>query len=436
MSTPESSPSEDLVTQLIAAAEGGTLSSSISEDHFARSVSPISIEDSDNNGYSSERTDFRETPPSPTEYKISRGYHKRTSATGKTSHHFQQKTQLLTGKPLCRRLDFGLAIRQQAKKVSKKSVHAQALDELRRLERTPSHRWDDDERELLCVLNRWYSGTDRRTELLEFSKIFNWITGLELRPHILRTQFENHLILYGAAAYPVFGRVFAVPFKDPEGHYTEIRALIEEEARTLHLNLRRRTHEAKIVSGTAKDAKSPQTRIAYESLVRRASQETQRAAHHDASATVVSTNQTFFANTSKAVRMPPDEQEVMTDVELSPPCVKAAAAVPEATPGRPHLAFRVWDAASRTKFVDGSFIAQTFVDWPKPYPAPIAMDDPSDAGKILALLHLSKMGDTPVYISTASVSFMRSIRRVLLMIYRVSCKLCHMQQVCRIRSSH
>jgi hypothetical protein len=70
----------------------------------------------------------------------------------------------------------------------------------------------------------------------------------------------------------------------------------------------------------------------------------------------------------------------------------------------PNLSFWVWDALSRTRLISGSLVAQTFVDWPYPFPLPIALDDPSEAGKILAFLHLSKEGDMLVYISTTSVS--------------------------------
>lgn len=388
MSTLESSASTDLLAQLITAATGECLSPNTVPAESPSSETPKFIEDYSN-----------ETSPSPSERKTQ---HKRTSATGKTSHHFQRKTQLLTRKPLARRLDFGVIRREQAAKVVKRSLNAQALEELRKIERSPSHRWDDDERELLCILNRWYCGASRAAELTVFSKTFNAITGLDLKPRILRSQFESHLRLYGAAAFPVFGRVFAVPFDDPEGRYAQIRTLIEQEAQTLQLDLRRRHSNACIPSGMAKYAKSPLTRSTYEFLVRKKSQEARQEAGRVSATECVSTIPRSIVNTSMPVQfLPKEDEEVIADIEPSPPSVRQGPAVREA---RPHLAFRVWDTANRTKFIDGNFVADAFLAWPRPFPSPIALDDASECGKILAVLHLSKRGDTPVFISTASVS--------------------------------
>jgi len=389
--TPESSASTDILAQLITAAAGECSSPDTVPAESPPSETPISIEDYSN-----------ETSPSPSERKIQR---KSTYATGKNSHHFRKKTQLLTRKPLARRLDFGVTRREQAAKVVKRSLNAQALEDLRKIERSPSHRWDEDERELLCILNRWYCGASRAAEITVFSKTFNAITGLNLKPRILRSQFESHLRLFGAVAFPVFGRVFAVPFDDPEGRYAQIRTLIEQEAQTLHLDLRRRHSDACIPSGMAKHAKSPLTRSTYKSLVRRASQEARQDAGHVSATECVSTFPRSILDTSMPVQILKEDEEVIADIEPSPPSVRQGPAVREA---RPHLAFRVWDTANRTKFIDGNFVADAFLAWPRPFPSPIALDDASESGKILTVLHLSKRGDTPVFISTASVSVSES----------------------------
>jgi hypothetical protein len=109
-----------------------------------------------------------------------------------------------------------------------------------------------------------------------------------------------------------------------------------------------------------------------------------------------------------AITMPSEEDwEVVTDADTSPKPGVYSKEVPKSAFAKPHLTFRVWDKANRTKFINGGFVAQTFLDWPCPFPAPIAPNDPSQAGRILMALHLSKQGDTPVYISTASVSIFK-----------------------------
>lgn len=410
MSTPRSSVSSDIYSQLMEAADSNVTRPSSSDLLTATDEDAILVTENFLNVCSdSERTDFRESP-SPSVRKPKKVM-KRTA--GAVSRHFRRQMQSNPFEPPVRRLNFGNRLKKQANKKEKKSANAQSLHDLATIENAPSHIWDEDERELLCVLNRWYCGRDRTAELDIFSKVFNSITGLDIPAKRVRVQFENHLRLYGPEAYPVFGRVFSVPFDDPEDHYAEIRGLIEAEAATLNLELQQREFEAVVRSGTAKFAKSPKTRRVYKSLVRRASQEAVRqerqgVAHEDATISSVSAT-----TISRAIRLPVEEDwEIFTDVEGTAGSVIQQSATyvlqsiesPGSAPTRPHLTFRVWDAANRTEFVDGGFVAQTFVDWPRPFLAPIALDDPSGAAKIFTVLHLSKQGDTPVYISTASVS--------------------------------
>lgn len=432
MATPDSSASVDFLAQLHAAAgRGSCISGTSSPSPLPRQTSPTFQEEYIDVGYDFERTNFLEQTPTPS-VRENRG--KRAPATRKTSHHFRQVTRLLTKKPLARRLDFGAAKRKPSVKVVKRSTNAQALENLRSLELHPKHNWDDDERELLCVLNRWYCAPDRATELKAFSKTFNAITGLGLRPHIVRDQFEQHLRLYGPESYLVYGRVFSTPFDDPEGRYKQIRRLIEDEAAHLQLDLRRRQIDIRAPPGTARFTKSPNIREKYKSLARRASRYA-KAVSDQRSLTEAPAAPSIFGNMSKAVQIPiEDDWELVTDIESSPEPVIEPVEVSEAASTRPHLVFRVWDAASRTKFIDGSFIAQAFMGWPRPYPSPVPLKCPSEVGKILAVLHLSKQGDTPCFISTASVSVLTPIRNDLLMPYSRFSKPYHMQRVCRAHS--
>jgi hypothetical protein len=319
-----------------------------------------------------------------------------------TDFQEESKPRHNTTKSPVRRLNFALELKKQLAKTTNqsKSENAQALDLLKSVERKPRHIWDEDERELLCIINRWYCAQDRATELTLFAKIFNAVTGLDLDARKIDNQF-THLRYYGGDAYPSFRRVFAVPFDDPMGRYAAIRALLESEADNHHLDLQRRQSEPDIQSGMAKYAGSPKTQKNYLNLV----QKSKAARVRDP--LKIPTNLQSITSMAMAVQLPGDENcEIITDAEASP--ISSAAQVHKPATIKPHLTFRVWDAASRTHFIDGGFVAHAFLDWPLPLPAPIALNDPTQAGKILASLHLSKQGGTPVFISTASVSIFRS----------------------------
>lgn len=406
LSTPKSSPIRDIFSQL-RDASGSTNTISDIASPF-NSEKPSAFDEDVDTGYSSDRTDFQEDSQSPC---IRKAATSRLRNTGALSHHFRE-SRTLNSHDLVRRKLFSMDRNKNTKLPVtrvKKSANALSLENLRNLERAPSHQWDSDERELLCVLNRWYCAADRFTELSVFATIWNSITGLGLRSHVIRNQFECHLRLYGGNAYPEYGRVFSTPFDDPQGRYTKIRALIEMKAKDLGLDLQRPVTDTKFVSGRAKFAKSPKTRSIYRSLVRRASQEAKRENAQASMQRDVSNTARSIMTTAMGIRPHiNDDWEVITDIENSPKSNISSAKSATPTPTKPHLTFRVWDSSNRTKFIDGNFVAQTFVDWPRPFPPPIHLDDPSHAGRILTVLHLSKEGDTPVFISTASVSALLS----------------------------
>ena len=426
MLTPEPSAAPGFLAQLIAAAESECSTPNTPyPEPYPPQVTLTSTDDVAYLDYDSQKTDFKEDTPSPSVCKTER---KRAPATRKKSHRLQRKSQSSSKSLPVRRLNLSGRISKQSTKNIKKSANVLALKNLQDLERARSHRWDEDERELLCVLHRWYCAADRATELTVFSKTFNSITGLDLRPHIVRNHFEYHLRMYGGEAYPEYNRVFSVPFDDPKGRYMEIRALIEAEAKGLNLDLQQRRCDVEAISGWAKSAKSLRTRSIYGYLVQKASQEAEWETARASVAHDVPVATQSIATIAMAVSVPlEDEWEMVTDADLSLGPVTDSVKVLRTTSAMPHLTFRVWDASNRTRFVDGSFVAQTFVDWPRPFPNPIALDDPSEAGKILTVLHLSKKGDTPVYISTASVSSTRSILEILLILCSHCYRYCRTQ---------
>jgi hypothetical protein len=64
-------------------------------------------------------------------------------------------------------------------------------------------------------------------------KVFNEITGLDLRLSVVRNQFDSHFKLYGGRAYPEYGKAISVPFQDVYGVYTDIHHIIEETVNDL-----------------------------------------------------------------------------------------------------------------------------------------------------------------------------------------------------------
>lgn len=387
MLTPDSTASDDLLTQLIDAAENIT-----SEADSSCDVSYPS--DLIETGYESERTDFLEDTPSPS---VRRHQITRRQSAAMQSHQFRIRPQPLTSRPVARLLDFARGARRRAPRSPRSSRSTSGA-----LERTPSHRYTADERELLCVLHRFYHSYDKQA----VPKIFNAITGLQLRHHTIQNYFTHHMCLYGPESFRVFSHVLSIPFDQPEGNYAEIFSAIKQYARDMDLKLHRRTVEPKFASGKARKSNSPQIRQIYKLMVKTVKQEVKdEVADARIIEEVAEAARTLnVMSRARRIVLCDDNDELFEDVEQGPVPVTNSMAVPKLILTKPNLVFRVWDEANRTRFVNGNFVAQTFVNWPRPFPAPIALDDPSNAGKILAVLHLSKQGDTPVYISTASVS--------------------------------
>lgn len=254
---------QDLIAQLI---EHATAPAQGEEVHH-EAVTTLSS--SDISGCESVRTDFLPSNESPSLRK-SKLAPKCTA--NKRRRRAKDIVRSISKMPPIRRPDFGRPVKKIDPK--EKSDNVLSLKNLRDIERAPSHAWDEDERELLCILHRWYCVHHRPTELITFASVFNSITGLDIKPSRIRTQFESHLLLYGGNAYPEYHRVFSIPFEDPQGCYSEIRTLIECEAQDLGLKLEKRRSDLSRSSGRAQFAKSPRIKKIYKSLVRRASRDT------------------------------------------------------------------------------------------------------------------------------------------------------------------
>ena len=320
----------------------------------------------------------------------------------RTSHILDTGNMAFT--PQVRRtLDFGMPADRHTNDTAPQASEPgdfTSLAALRRLERDPPHHWHEDERELLTILYRWYEDTNAAT----IPKVFNAITGLNLRLNVIRYQFESHLILYGCRAYPECDRAMKVPFHDPEHKYDEIHAIIEDTASESGIDLSRRTHEVSYTPGMARTAKSPKTRKHYKSLVRRALKREKEKA--------------------RALRMPApedlplqalqlggmtladqDNEETWSDVDgyHTPPITPRQPTLRTAL-GRNTVGFRVWDANSRTMFDDETgFVSQAFSIWRGEFPPPFSPDGQGQqALMLLTNLHLSMSGGASAFVSVST----------------------------------
>jgi len=302
-----------------------------------------------------------------------------------------------------RTLDFGMpALRHTNDTAPQASEPGDftSLAALRRLERDPPHHWHEDERELLTILYRWYEDTNAAT----IPKVFNAITGLNLRLNVIRYQFESHLILYGCRAYPEFDRAMKVPFHDPEHKYDEIHAIIEDTASESGIDLSRRTHEVSYIPGLARTAKSPKTRKHYKSLVRRAlkrekekARALRRPAPEDLPLQALQLGGMTLAEQ--------DNEETWSDVDgyHTPPITPTQPTL-RTPPGRNTIGFRVWDANSRTIFDDETgFVSQAFSIWRGEFPPPFSPDGQGQqALMLLTNLHLSMSGGASAFVSVST----------------------------------
>jgi hypothetical protein len=199
-----------------------------------------------------------------------------------------------------------------------------SLRDLHTIENTPRHIWSESERELLCVLYRYYKSDNVDTIPI----VFNHITELDLRHRIIHAQF-HHIRLYGPRAYISYRRVFAAPFHE-KAHYREIRKAIETKASSLGISLEQRTTECQSKAGMAAFSRSPTIKRQWKTKVRMTSREERR---------IVGRRKNGITS---AISLP-DEQEVFTDAEDVPKTtVGTVQPMLNATHNGHHLAFRTW----------------------------------------------------------------------------------------------
>ncbi|CAN9267664.1 unnamed protein product [Alternaria sp. RS040] len=308
--------------------------------------------------------------------------------------------------PVRRTLNFGMAnVRKTLDAVPKYGEPSgfDSLAALKRLERDPPHQWDEDERELLTILYRWYNDKDATT----LPRTFNAVTDQDLRLSVIRYQFDNHLVLYGPRAYPEFGRVMAVPFDDPMQKYSDKFMIIEETAAKHGINLLRRKVEVKRKSGLAQYARSPTTRRYWKSLVRRTAERERKmsCAPPALNAQELSTQIPPLGGVTLATNVDCEDGERWSDIEeLRISRVISTQLSPRSLPTTNSIGFRVWDANSRTTFdEENGFVSQAFSIWRGEYPQPFSPDGQGrQAIMIHSNLHLSKSGGASAFVSVST----------------------------------
>lgn len=342
-----------------------------------------------NAGYASDstdRTDFFPNSPCP-------GV--RTLQITGSQKGFRVKTAMKSDS-VVRRLDFG------------NKVTNSTTTDIGALERSPRHGWTSSERIFLCTIFRWY---ERDTHA--FAQIFNAVHNLELPMHKIRDQFECYIRLHGGRAVPEYHQVFeATHFSDLTGRYMLVRERIEETARVLGIEIRRLEHEVTSPSGEAARAKSVLTRRRHRALLkiskRKAAARTAATADNENNDNNTITNSLTAVKRTAAAPLTVGGFSLATsdpqDMFLSDAEDSASVASMEGRPmvhdDHPCLLFRVWDASSRTLFGPDGFISSGFVEWTD-IPPPIPPNDPHKVFKLLAHLHLSRVGDTPCFIAAA-----------------------------------
>ncbi|KAF2823324.1 hypothetical protein CC86DRAFT_384695 [Ophiobolus disseminans] len=296
-----------------------------------------------------------------------------------------------------RKLDFGTIPNKSVAGSSQKPIKMLCAPEY-----SPVHRWSDEERELLCVMWRWYARAPA-----SFAQIFNTIFNLNLSMSKVRDQFENYLRLHGPQAFLVYREVLSVPFDDPDHVYDDVRGNIEATAQLLNIELHKLASEVSSPSGSARKAKSARTRKLYKSLVRRTARQEKAKANQLPMIEKAELRIQNFGGVAIDMDAESDMVETFSDSEeVSSLVVEPAEPSPPLTETEPQLGFRVWDDRSRAKYTEEiGFLSEAFSIWRGPSPPPFspASAEGRQAISLLSNLHLSmNSGGASTWVSVST----------------------------------
>lgn len=341
--------------------------------------------------YESECTDFLpdEATLCPSRRKI-----QASRLMGRTSPPEETRSRKKRKSPLQRTVLFP-TLNNKRRKTRSLTENEAALNNLRNTEYSPRHNWTPSERELLCILHRFYEASPN-----DLKQVFNAMTSNDLPLRKVRDQFYSHIVYYGDKVYPFYGDVFRCPIDDPSGSYSSIRSLIDNTARRLNIKLDRRMGETVIKSGRAATARCIRIRHRHRELVRKAQRTSQYSSIPEQ---IEPAGQLLFRG--RAIESPRRNAEHLIDPEDGSNAAVYNSVNLEVTSDTPQLAFRAWDEKSRTKYDPRrGFIPQVHTYWNGPVLPPLNTETEEGRGITLLLsnLHLSFEGDFSTYVSVGT----------------------------------
>ncbi|KAF2273725.1 uncharacterized protein EI97DRAFT_444774 [Westerdykella ornata] len=329
----------------------------------------------------------------------------------RVSRHFKKNNKLVKGRNIPRpawlKTNMTKAMAEKPKRRPQvqrtdggMSENTKALEDLKKLERSPRHIWTTDQRIFLCVLNRWYCRSPDA-----FAAVFNNHYGLDLPSRKVTNQFESYIRLHGRRAFREYDDVFyRTAFNDPQ----------ELEASAIGASLRRREQDAVSPDGQAAKAKSKRTRHINKRLkLKQKAQAIQRPRHGNPQQ-----GHSIWRTQGCAIRAVSSCDEVIVDIE--DPVLSHGSFIPDCTNRntksllgkmKPHektfpsLAFRVWSNASGTFYDDTGFWASLFASQKAAAssPSPLPQNDKYGLFAALANSHLSiKSRGNSAFVSVAS----------------------------------
>lgn len=340
-----------------------------------------------------------------------------TSSTQQNFAGFKEKNKQTPtaveqkNKNVVRTLDFRQASikgkrKQKKPSTPQKSDSQIALDRLHKLVYKERHRWTEQERQMLCILFRFYE--DSADDL---TKVFNKIFNLSLGKDKIKPM-EDYIRRNGGSAFPFYGKLLSCTLDDPQDKYAAARKVIEEVASTIDVDLVRRKTESAQSSGGARRARSEYTRQRFAKLVKKAKfaqDEPLNIENLQARTQLRLGGMAISVGSSdeKVVSIEEDEdenEEANDDGNLP---INAEVTPTSSEDPRSHqpyessqLAFRVWDKDSYTPFdPERGFMAKAHSIWrgallPPPAPG-------SDFFLFTSNSHLNREGNSSAFISVA-----------------------------------
>ncbi|KAL5409623.1 hypothetical protein PMIN06_008972 [Paraphaeosphaeria minitans] len=359
----------------------------------------------DTEGYNSDRTDFLLDDPE-------------TPCPKRTVLLDQQKSIRLSSHPKERTMknqgnlkqpNFGQKVVRKRTSSSTKKPHKlseaqQALEDLKNSEYIKRHFWTDQQRYDLAILTSFFEGN-----AADMTKVFNKMHRLNLDT-VKQLKPQEIYLKRNAEAFPFCHKIFTWPPNDPNNAFAEDRAAILKAASSVGVVLEPRQEEHILSSGSAKSARSKYTRRRFELLMRKARHKNSppsgsRLQPHTVLPLPKLGGIAISTSSAEEVEVNTQDDEHHS-VYMSEGTTPKSADSPRQRPQQPvHLAFRVWDRHSHTKFdTERGFVSALHSIWNGPLLPTPQLDtlDGRNSHLLLSNTHLSRTGNASAYISVAT----------------------------------